>query len=47
MIGTILMVSAFVFLVLATLGVPSHPRLSLGWAGMACWALSILLSAWR
>jgi len=47
MIGTILMVFAFVFLVLATINIPSSPRFNLGWAGMACWALSILLSAWH
>lgn len=45
MIQTILLVFAFVFFVLAGLGVPSHPRINyLGW-GLACWVLSILLTA--
>lgn len=28
---------AFVFLVLATLKIPEHPRVSFGWLGMAIW----------
>ena len=43
MLGTILMMFAFVLLALAAFNVPSPPRLSLGWAGMACWALAIIL----
>jgi hypothetical protein len=43
MLGTILLVFAFVLLALAALNVPSSPRINLGWAGMACWCLSILL----
>jgi len=35
MIGLILLVAAFVLFVLAALNVPS-PRVSLGWAGLAC-----------
>ena len=44
MIGTILMVFAFVLLALAAFNVPASPRINLGWAGMAAWALSILLT---
>jgi hypothetical protein len=44
MIGTILMVFAFVLLVLAGLGIPTSSKFQLGWWGLACWALSILLS---
>jgi len=47
MLSTILMVFAFVLLVLAAFNIPCPPRLNLGWAGMACWALSILLSGLR
>ena len=43
MLGTILLVFAFVLLVLAAFNVPTPPRLNLGWAGMACWVLSILI----
>jgi hypothetical protein len=43
MLSIILMVFAFVLLVLAAFWNPSPPRVQLGWAGMACWALSILL----
>ena len=43
MLGTILMVFAFVLLTLAAFNVPMPPRLNLGWAGMACWALAILI----
>jgi hypothetical protein len=47
MLGTILMVFAFVLLVLAAFNCPVPPRLSLGWAGLACWCLSILLGGWH
>jgi hypothetical protein len=43
MIGTILMVFAFVLLVLAAFWNPGPPRVQLGWAGLACWCLAILL----
>ena len=43
MLGTILLVFAFVLLVLAAFNCPAPPRLNLGWAGMACWVLSILI----
>jgi hypothetical protein len=43
MLGTILMVFAFVLLALAAFNVPASPRINLGWAGMACWALAILI----
>ena len=43
MLSTILMVFAFVLLALAAFNVPCPPRFNLGWAGMAFWALSILL----
>lgn len=36
MLVLVLLIFAFVLLVLAALNVPSHPRLSLGWAGLAC-----------
>lgn len=36
MIGLILLIAAFVLFVLAALNVPS-PKVSLGWAGLACW----------
>lgn len=42
MLGIILLVFAFVLLALAAFNV-GHPRVSLGWLGMAFWALSILL----
>ena len=42
MVGTILMVFAFVFFVVAAAGI-ALPRVNLGWVGLACWALSILL----
>jgi hypothetical protein len=44
MLGTILIVFAFVLFVLAAFWQPGPPRVHLGWAGMACWALSILLN---
>lgn len=42
MLGTILLVFAFVLLALAAFNVPST-RVSLGWAGLACWCLSLLI----
>ena len=42
MITTILLVAAFVLLVLAALNVAA-PRISLGWAGLACYLLALLL----
>lgn len=42
MLGTILLVFAFVLAVLAALGVGA-PRFHLGWAAMACWFLSLLI----
>jgi len=44
MLTIILMVFAFVLLVLAAFNV-GHPRVSLGWLGMALWALSILIGS--
>jgi hypothetical protein len=43
MIGTILLMFAFVLLVLEGLSVPTPPRFKLGWIGLALWALSILI----
>jgi hypothetical protein len=43
MLSTILMVFSFVLLCLAAFWNPSPPRVNLGWAGMAFWALSVLL----
>jgi hypothetical protein len=40
MLSLILLAFSFVFGVLATLGVPSHPRFNLGWA-----ALTFLVAA--
>lgn len=45
MLTTILMVFAFVLLLLAAFNVPVPPRINLGWLGLACWALAILLGA--
>jgi len=42
MIGTILLVFAFVFAVIATLGV-AIPRIHFGWLAISFWILSILL----
>lgn len=38
----ILYVAAFICFVLAALNVPSH-RVSLGWAGLACWSLTLIV----
>ena len=42
MLGIILLVFSFVLFSLAAANV-NHPRISLGWAGLAFWVLSILL----
>jgi hypothetical protein len=42
MLTTILMVFAFVLFCIAAANV-NHPRISLGWAGLAFWAPAILL----
>lgn len=42
MLGTILLVFAFVFAVIAAAGV-SIPRIHFGWLAVAFWILSILL----
>lgn len=42
MIGTILMVFAFVLFVLAAIGVPTPPRYNLIAAGLACWMAALL-----
>lgn len=47
MLSQILMVFAFVLLVLAAFNVSTPPRFSLGWAGMACWCLSVLLAGFH
>ena len=44
MLGTILLVFALVFLVLAAFNCPVPPRFNLGWAGMACYVASVLFS---
>lgn len=46
-INLFLLVLGFVFLVLAALNVPSPPRLSFGWAGMALWMLTLILGGVR
>jgi hypothetical protein len=38
---SIVIAAAIVFLALATLGVPSHPRFAYGWVGMLCWLLAV------
>jgi hypothetical protein len=43
-ISLILLVFALVFFVLAAIGIPSPPRFQLGWAGLGCWVLSVILS---
>lgn len=42
-VSTILLVFAFVLFVLRAFRV-GEPRVDLGWVGLACWVLSILLS---
>jgi hypothetical protein len=44
MLGTILLVFALVFEVLAAIGIPSPPRFNLMAAGLACYFISILLA---
>ena len=41
-IDLILLIAAFILFVLAALGV-SAGRVSLGWAGLACWVLTLLI----
>lgn len=43
MLGTILLVFAFVLFVLAGVNI-GHPRVNLLGLGLACWVLSILLA---
>lgn len=43
MVSMILLVAAFVFFLLASIGV-SSPRINLLGAGLACWVLSLLLT---
>jgi len=43
MLTLILLVFAFVCLTLAALNIPTPPRVSLGWLGLAFWCLSILI----
>jgi len=43
MIGTILLVAAFVLFLLSAIGIPSPPRFNLMAAGLACWALAELI----
>lgn len=45
MIVTILMAFALVLLILAAFNVGQHPRVTLGWLGMAFWAAAYLISA--
>jgi hypothetical protein len=42
-LSLILMVAAFILLTLAAFGVPSGGKPQLGWLGLACWALAILV----
>lgn len=42
MLGTILLVFAFVLVALSAFNV-GHPRVHLGWLGLATWLLSLLL----
>jgi hypothetical protein len=46
MISTILLVFAFVLLCLAAKNIGA-PNWALGWAGLACWVLSILLGGFN
>ena len=43
LIHLVLLVFSFVCFVLATIGVPSPPRLNLLAAGLACWVASLLV----
>ena len=42
-VNLFLQVLALVLLLLAGLNVPAPPRFSLGWLGMFCWLLSMIL----
>lgn len=42
MLGTILLVFAFVFACVAAAQVPPLPRIHWGWLAIACWIASIL-----
>ncbi len=42
MLATALLIAALVLLLLQSFNVPSG-KVSLGWLGMACWVLSLLL----
>ena len=44
MLNLILLVAAFLCLLAAAVGV-SHPRLNLGWFGLALWVLAILTTS--
>jgi hypothetical protein len=41
-LNTFLLVLALVMLVLAAVKCPEPPRLSFGWAGMACWMVAVV-----
>ncbi len=45
-LGMILVLLAFIFALLATIGVPGG-RFSLGWASLACYFLSLLVGGIR
>lgn len=42
-LGTVLLIIAFVFFILAAISVPSPPRLNWVAAGLAFWVLAILI----
>lgn len=44
-LSLILLVAAVILLTLAAFGVPNSGKPQLGWLGLACWALSLLLGA--
>jgi len=43
MLTLFLMIAALVLLILAAFNVPSS-RVNLGWLGLACWCLAVLLA---
>jgi hypothetical protein len=43
MLSTALLIVAFILFVLAALNVPTGPRVSIGWLGLAFWVLSLLI----
>jgi hypothetical protein len=43
-ISLILLVFAFVLLMLAAFNIPNPPKVHLGWLGLACVCLSVILS---